>query len=492
MNKDLKYFIGLLSSKGARAVINLSFVALLARVLGPNGLGEWAMVVAAGTLLHSILLNWMHAPTVRFGREEWQRERTVKASWSARLPYLLIGFIITFSLIILDPGQWLERYYHLSDNLKPAAILVSLWLWLSMETQNFLQLRQAMKRLALVPVLVDGTPVLILFIIFVSAIRGLPIHILITGLLSLSVLLWSIALSWELKQLKVRWTLPGIENLRKTFVYSWPLIPGFMLGYISVWGNQLLLRYFFTTHEVGLFQAAYQVLVLLLGIATPLNTVLLPKLIDKEMLSSDNAREFLIAAGPTIVALGLFLLVPVVTFAPFCFKILMGSKFAGATSVFVVLCIAVPGSIIMSFYAVFFSLQGRLWRSTVIYGGVISSLNILIAIILIPKIGIIGSAIGIGVSSLVAQSFYLFDQQRYYRVSLTKSFVLFGAVLSFALLQALVGNDLLARFVLCLLSLMALIFLTRKYSLLDRDWVLRILSGKLSGLGNLLVRVTNP
>jgi O-antigen/teichoic acid export membrane protein len=489
MSKELKHFFGLLLLKGIRAVVNFLFIALLARLLGPNGLGEWTMVIAAGTLLHSIFLNWMHSPTIRFGREEWQKKKVITTTWSARLPYLLAGFIIVASLVVLDPVQWMERYFHISGNLTPAVFLAFLGLWLSMETQSFLQLRQAILRLALLPVFIDSPPMLMLIVILAVGTGGLSEYMLITGLLALSVIFWGMVFFWEARKLRVLWVRPRIEVVRKTFRYAWPLIPGFLLGYVCGWGNQLLVRYFFTTHEVGLFQAAYQFMILLVGVTAPLGTILLPRLIDREMLSSNAAKEFLTAAGPTVITLGLFLLVPMVSFSPFCFRILMGSKFSEATPVLVVLCVSIPGSIISTFYWSFFDLQGRLWRPTVIYGGVMSALNILIALILLPRIGILGSAVATSISYLVAQFLYLFDQHRYYSISLAKSGILFGAIVTFAVLQVLVGRGLLSRSVLCLFSAAALVLLARVYSLLDRGWVLRILSGKLSGLGNLLVRV---
>jgi O-antigen/teichoic acid export membrane protein len=489
MNKYLGYFISLLSSKLIRAIFNLLFIALLARILGPDGLGEWAMVLAAGTLLHSLLLNWMHAPTVRFGRQEWQKDNSIRITWSARLPYLLIAFGLCGYLVIADPKGWLESYFHLTGAMKLAVVFALSWLWLSIETQNFLQLRQMIVKLAFLPVLIDLVPVLILSIILIKGVI-LPPHLLITGLLGVAVILWGLALSLEIKQLNVRWVWPGIEVVRKTFGYAWPLIPGFLLGYLSDWGDQLLLRYFFTNHEVGLFQAAYQWMILFFGVTVPLGMVIFPKLIDNDSLSLDATKNFLLGAQTTVITLGLFLLVPIVSFAPFFFRIFMGAKFTEANLVFVVLCCAIPGSIISVFYGVFFSLQGRLWRSTVVYGGLMSALNMLISLILLPRIGMIGSAVATGISYLVVQFLYLTDQHRYYRLPLFKSYVLFGFILVFAVIQAAIANSLLFRFLICMFFMAVLIFLAKAYALLDREWVLRILSGRLSGVGKFMLRFT--
>jgi O-antigen/teichoic acid export membrane protein len=492
MSKELGHFVGLLLSKGVRAVVNILFITLIARVLGPNGLGEWTMVIAAGTLMHSIFLSWMHAPTIRFGREEWQKQNAITATWSARLPYLLVGFVISISLVALDPLQWLERYFHILVSLRPAVLLAFFGLWLSMETQSFLQVRQAIFRMMLFPVFIDASPILIFILILAGLGRGLSEYVLITVLLMASAVFWGAALFWESRRLKVIWVRPSNKLVRKIFRYAWSLVPGFLLGYVCAWGNQLLLRYYFTNREVGLFQAAYQFMVLLIGITIPLGMVLLPRLIDKEMASSSAAKEFLSNAGPTVITLGLFLLVPVVSFSPFCFRILMGNKFSEAAPVLVVLCAAIPGSIMTNFYWSYFDLQGRLWRPTMIYGGIMSILNILIALILLPRIGMLGSAVAVSVSFLTGQFLYLVDQHLYYHISLLKGYLLFGMILAFAILQALVGENLLVRFGMCLLSLIVIVLFARKYSLLNREWLLRILSGKFRKLGEAILSVAGP
>lgn len=492
MNQDLRHFVGLLSSKGVRTASNLLFITLLARVLGSNGVGQWAMVLATGTVLHSLLLNWMHPPFIRFGREELQIKGTVSAIWSTRLPYLLIGFIFAGSLVILNPFHWLNRIFHLPDGLEIASIMVFVWLWLSVETQNFLRLRENMLRLALIPIFVDLVPLLFLAAIFINDGNILPNHLLIKILLMLSITLWAVFLCYELRLQRVRWVQPGREDVCKTFNYAWPLIPGYLLGYVSDWCDQLLLNYFYSSHEVGLFQIAYQFMIMLLGITAPLGTVLLPRLIDKELLSYDTPKEFLTTAGPTLIVLGLFMLMPVVSFAPFIFRMLMGQEFSEATSVLVVLSSCIPGSIILNFYGSFFNLQGRLFISTVVYVGIMSTLNVVLSLVLLPKIGILGAAVATSISYLAVQLFYLLDQHHFYQLSMDKSRVIFIAIFVFAVIQPLVGVELIFRFVFCIVSMVLLVILARTYELVDREWVLRILSGKFIRLGYIVVCVTEP
>ena len=54
MNPDLKSAATLVIFRGVRTLIVLSCTVLLGRIVGPTVLGEYAMLLASGTLLHSV------------------------------------------------------------------------------------------------------------------------------------------------------------------------------------------------------------------------------------------------------------------------------------------------------------------------------------------------------------------------------------------------------------------------------------------------------
>ena len=71
MQLHLSYFISLTVGKLLRIPLAVLAASLLARAVGPEGVGQWAMLLAVTTMLHSFLLSWTQAYNVRFGREEW-------------------------------------------------------------------------------------------------------------------------------------------------------------------------------------------------------------------------------------------------------------------------------------------------------------------------------------------------------------------------------------------------------------------------------------
>lgn len=491
-NKDLKVFTRLLFSKGIQALIKVVYLSTLARMLGPTGLGEWAMIVGAATLLHSLLLNWMHPPTVRFGREEWRMTGSIATTWASRWPFIFGGLLLVFAALMFEPFHWLTQIFHLSNQLTLLVFISLLGLWFSIEAQNLFQVRGAMASLAYLPLSIDIASILTLLALklwMVSFQEAYTIIILVQGG---NALLWGGALLYIASKSRFRWEKPTREGLQRNLVYAWPLIPGCLLGFVSDWGDQLILRYFFTSREVGLFQSAYQVMMLLLGVPALMSTVLLPRLIDKNLAAAIDTKDFMTTAGPTTVALGLYLLFPLITFVPYLFQLFMGARFVEATGVFVVLCAAIPGSLLSSFYGIFFNLQGRFLRSTVILGAIKIALNLIISLLLVPRIGMMGSAIASIISYGVLQYLYARDQHRYYNVPFNKVLAMFGVVVLFSSTQAVAGADLLPRSVICCIGLILLTIVIRKFAILDRERVMSLCNRQLSCVGRFVLRIASP
>ena len=67
MNSNAKKYFLLGGAKLLKVPLSIILISLLSNLIGPEGIGKWAMVVAISTFFHSILLNWTQAPFVRFG-----------------------------------------------------------------------------------------------------------------------------------------------------------------------------------------------------------------------------------------------------------------------------------------------------------------------------------------------------------------------------------------------------------------------------------------
>src|SRR6185369_5059449 len=119
--------------------IGLATTVLVGRLLGPEGLGQWTLIAAAGTLLHTTLINWTHPSTVRYGHEEWLRTRSLNRTLGMRLPLLISGLGCAVILVSLEPGRWLQRWFGVEPSAWWMVILFTLAVWLAAEAQATLQ-----------------------------------------------------------------------------------------------------------------------------------------------------------------------------------------------------------------------------------------------------------------------------------------------------------------------------------------------------------------
>ena len=119
MQLYLSYFISLTVGKLLRIPLAVLAASLLARAVGPEGVGQWAMLLAVTTMLHLFLLGWTQAYNVRFGREEWTLHHRLASTWAARGPIIAMSFGLAATLLILQPFSFLEKFFNLSQTWWP-------------------------------------------------------------------------------------------------------------------------------------------------------------------------------------------------------------------------------------------------------------------------------------------------------------------------------------------------------------------------------------
>ena len=110
MQLHLSNYISLTLGKLLRIPLAVLAASLLARALGPEGVGQWAMLLAVTTLLHSFLLSWTQAYNVRFGREEWTIHHRLASTWAVRGPIIAMSLGFAATLLIIQPFSFLENF----------------------------------------------------------------------------------------------------------------------------------------------------------------------------------------------------------------------------------------------------------------------------------------------------------------------------------------------------------------------------------------------
>jgi O-antigen/teichoic acid export membrane protein len=468
-------YLALLSSQLVRLPLGMLNAALLARLLGPDGVGQWALLTATATALHSGLLNWTQAGGLRYGREEWASSGTVRNTWAGRWPWIAGG--LGLSAAIMLPGSWTPfgRLIRLPVEWAPLVPLYVVSMWAMAEAQTLQQVTGRIGPLALVPVIPTAATATLL-VGLASAHRAWSSAGVLATLVGVAVITWSASCAHEMRLARAGWPRPA--GLARTFRFGWPLIPGFLAGYLAAWGDHLLLQAWFTVRDVGFFQAAYQATLLTAGLATPITTLLTPRAIDA---SRDPAAlpRLLRVVFPTLAVLWAVAIVPVIVVLPAAFERLLGPSFTPARHLLVVLLALVPGAVVSQVYSVLFTVQGRL-RQNVLILVAMTSINLGLSLALVPRFGAYGSCLATVVSYLASQLLYLVDQHRHVKVPMGGALSLFAALWAFGLLQLLVGPALFPRIALAVVAWTAFVALARRRGLADAAVIQSVLSGRLS------------
>ncbi|WP_447722256.1 lipopolysaccharide biosynthesis protein [Aquipseudomonas campi] len=417
--------LALLLGKLLRAPLWLLISALLARLLGPEGIGAWSMVLAAAMLLNQLFIHWTQVITQRYGRSEWSRSSSLDQIYSHRLPLLLLGGGCATALLVLDPLQWLNRFFGVDGDGKIAVLAALASVWLLAETQTLQQTQERYLRMAWTPVGVDGIYIAVLgsllYVVHSSGENSSFSSVSLPLLFLMLACLWGVCWGRELMALRlhVRLRLIRREDLRLMTLFALPLVPAAVVAYLAEWIDYFLLRHFIGEQAVGLFHPAFQYVLVMLGLPTALVAVILPKLVDSVDRADAQLTEHLINVRllQYIYAWGALTL-PMAACLPPVLAWLLGSQFDQSSTLIKIMLLALPGAVVQHICMTLCLVQGRLAFSTIFLFSVKLLVNALLSAVLITWMGIEGAAIGMVVGYIVLQWMLLLDQLRYFHIRL--------------------------------------------------------------------------
>ncbi|MDP2318071.1 MAG: polysaccharide biosynthesis C-terminal domain-containing protein [Acidobacteriota bacterium] len=468
--------------------INILAPIMVGRLLGAEGVGEWTLLVAAGTLLHTALINWTHTSTVRFGTEEWTAGHSLNRTLGSRLPLLAMSIVVAGILLVAQPGLWLERWFSTSPSDRWLVALAAISVWFAAEAQAALQAAGRIIWQATMAPVVAIASMAALTGLFVSGQSSLTLTVV--AFAAPPILGWGAVWTYNLARSQTRLQLLAIDDTWRHLRYAAPVLPAFALGYLSDWGDHLLLSRYSTVTEVGLFGIAYQGMVTTMSASGVLVTMLLPRLIAAEMARPGSMRTYVEEEVPTLYSLWMLGTIWVVAVLPLAVGSFAGPRFNESVGLLLVLLIVVPSSVAASLYTVLFSVQQRMGR-VLVFLLVMAVINLGLSRQLIPVYGALGAAIGTVVSYLVYQACYIQDQHRILAVSPRRIWILWSAGLVVGVSQFAVGVDVAVRLAWAVAATAGLIAIIRLARCADAALLCRLLAAHPS-LGQLAARVLAP
>lgn len=489
MNTDLKHYLFFSMSQVLRVLLSMITMALLARRLGPTGIGHWSMIIACATLFHLVLANWLQQDSfLKFGKEEWSRTQSVVDTWNARLLLVLPGLLIAGFLLLGFPWTHVRSFFELDQRDGILVLGFFLSLWLSIEVQTWLQITGRMASLAFAPIWIAGLCIPFYALLYVKdfSIPALPLALGGTILITISV--WGGL--WISNLTRFSWHFHWLPQKAWDILhFSSPILPMTLLSYVVNWGNQVLIQKLFQPQDVGFYQSAFQIHFLLVSLAVPLTTIILPRLIDKQLEEPGIMKRYVRDIAPTLFCLWLLALIPCITFLPTVFVWVYGRSFLNSIPL---LAILLSGTIFCGLgqiYTGLYNAQGRL--SPILWIVLTTvSLNFLIAWIWVPagNHSLTRAAVCFSAFYVLAQYLLFYNQHHHLKESAFKLIALIAGTLLFSLGQSVLLS-LGWRLVWGAACWMMLVLIIRGTRAIDVPTLKQLFTGRLSPLGNSLLRL---
>ena len=410
---------------------------VIARFLGADDYGLIALGFAVMSIVATLSLVGMQSGIVRYvsfykGKEDLGRIKgTIISSLKITLP---LSLVLTF--IVFWYANWISIHVFHDANLAPVIRIFSIGIPFFVLAQNFLSatvgfqevkyrvyteniFKEPLKLLAIVVFLLLGFDV-------IGAAWGWVLAIIVMPFLAFYFL--------EKKVFPIFKTKVKAISMDKEILYfSFPLLFAGIAGLVMGWTDTLMLGYFTTSTDVGIYNAALPTAQLIRSIPAAFAVIFFPVVSG---LYARNKIEDLRRTYNAVTKWMLALIFPVflltVLFPEQIIKILFGTEYiAGATA----LSILVFGFVFYATVGPTGAILQTYGRTKVVmmntYIG--AMMNFLLNLLLIPTYGITGAAIATGISSSLL---YILNFLFVYRIAKIQPFRLSHLKIIFASLIA--------------------------------------------------------
>ena len=391
-------FVGMLLAK----LLNYIFRVVVSRYYGAADYGLFSLGLAVVGIIATLSLLGLPQGIVRYvsqfraSRDREGINRVISSSLKITVPLSLVLFLLIYFLSDFLAGSVFSKP-ELGSLLRILSFSIPLLVLLA----NFEKLVLAFQKVeytVLARSLVENLLKVLLVILFLF--WGLSVEwVAMAYVFSLAIAL--LLLYYFLK--KKVYSLKGVFSRKFKIMpslvkFSLPLFVSDVFAYLLVWTDTLVIGYFLSAVDVGIYNVAAPTAMLVYVIPTTIKTMFYP--VMSERYSSGNYAKFFKRMGDWV----LFLTLPVasflVLFAEEFILLFFGTEFVSGTSVLIIICLA------YFIYSLFMTSHIMLYvmkkTKLVLFNTVLSViLNIILNIVMIPKYGILGAALATGIALLV-------------------------------------------------------------------------------------------
>ncbi|MGQ0543107.1 MAG: lipopolysaccharide biosynthesis protein [Blastocatellia bacterium] len=382
-------YISLVLTQIGSAAFSFGAVWLITRNLGSEGYGGIVAIIAASQVAQ-IFVNWTGVAVVRFGVDEFIETRKIARTFWVRL----IVLVVNLAVVLLLADLWfppLAGWLKLSPEsfwlvLTHFAVTV-LWIHVQMSLQA-----AKMPRVQGILQMIERLLIFAGLVAFLSA-KNLTGSAAMLCYIIPPVMATAAGLAVLRPHVFARFSIDQIF-LKKIFAYSLPLLPFSLVGYFSgSYVDAVFVSNFLSTKDLGIYSVATQINGIALQLPTLANTLLLPMFISLQKESQDQrAFNYLRNVLPSLTLLSGVACSAISLIGYFALPFIFGPEFSAATGPLWILLTASAISIpILIGYSAISNATSTTYISMI--AAILSAVvNVVFNFILIPRLGITGSA----------------------------------------------------------------------------------------------------
>lgn len=367
---------------------------VIAKLLSPGLFGSYSLAKMILFFFATLLIASSQTPFIVFANQEMAKTGKINKAFSVQCMFFVLSMVI-FGAVVGVFRKYLIAFAGISATemwfvalaflgVASKLFLCNLFMALDQKTRNSLA------------ELVYGFLTVALVLVFYSLnwfnLRSVFLTYLISAVVLIVVFLKTIDRRMLLPLRLDRRYLMDMLNFTK-----WVFVGATAIYFIN-WGDNLVLRYYVSREDIGIYNLGYQAFKGTLMLLSIVGVYFAP-LINQNIDDPGTIRRYLRRKRPVIVACIIICLTGMFVVAPYALHLVYGDTYRGAASIFQILLAAALSMGYLTFYHTIYNAAKR-YKFIHIVSIFHVLLNIGLNILLVPSWGIAGAAWGTTLSSL--------------------------------------------------------------------------------------------
>ena len=385
---------------------------VVAKFFSPELFGSYSLAKMVVFFFSSLLISSAQTPFIVFANQEKTRSGKINKSFSVQCTFLILSLCI-FIAITLSLGKYIIAFAKINRGDLFFVLLAFIGLALKTFLCNlFMAMGQRIKN-SLAELAFGSLSLVLIFVFYFLDwinLRSVFMVYLISSVVTAGVFV---------KAIDFKMLLPfklEKKSFREMFDFTKWVFLGATAVYFINWGDNLVLRYFVSMEDIGVYNLGYQIFKGIVALTFVLVHYFMP-FVSVNIGNKQSMKTYLYSKRPKAFLLGFVPIFILFVFAPYMLKMVYGSIYSNSINVLRILLIGSTLALYSAFYSpVFHALKRYKFSQSVDVMQVFG--NIMLNLILIPRMGIYGAAI----ATVLAYSFRAIIYEIYFRRQIRKLF----------------------------------------------------------------------